>query len=121
MELMMAMPPAAAAPDRNEVGMVQNTGRNPNTPQADSDSATIEFADDWSETVTGELVAGASLEVAYDLDRLEDCRGSTNGSEVWGVTGYASFDGAAPVTFELSRLDGGAVVPVARGRIRVPG
>ena len=37
----MAMPPAAAAPDRNEVGSVQNTGNAPNTPNAATDSATI--------------------------------------------------------------------------------
>lgn len=80
--------------------------------KADAETATLEFGDDWSETQTGDLVAGAPVRIAYDLDRLQDCRGSTNGSEVWGVTGYASFDGGEPVTFSLSRLDAGEVVAV---------
>jgi hypothetical protein len=35
-----------------------------------------------------------------------------NGREVWGAGGYASFDGGEPVTFALSRLDGGVVKAV---------
>jgi hypothetical protein len=81
--------------------------------KADGSTATITFADDWSETVRGDLVAGSPIRIHYDLDRLHDCRGSTNGSEVWGVTGHASFDGGAPVTFIVSRLDGGTVRPLA--------
>ena len=46
----MAMPPAAAAPDKNEVGKVQNTGSDPNTPQADTDSASI-FNAGWGSKV----------------------------------------------------------------------
>ncbi len=80
--------------------------------KADGTTAAITFADDWSETQRGDLVAGSPVRITYDLDRLQDCRGSTNGSEVWGVGGYASFDGGEPVTFALSRLDGGVVKPV---------
>jgi uncharacterized protein YraI len=80
--------------------------------KADGDAPVIEFADDWSETVHGQLLAGSPVRIAYDLDRLQDCRGSTNGSEVWGVSGFASFDSGAPVTFGVSRLDGGVVRPV---------
>lgn len=80
--------------------------------KADGETAALTFADDWSEALDGELVAGSPVRISYDLDRLTDCRGSTNGSEVWGVSGYASFDGGAPVTFALSRLEGGVVKPV---------
>jgi hypothetical protein len=81
--------------------------------KADGETAQIQFADDWSETVSGTLVAGSPVRIAYDLDRLQECRGETGGSEVWGVTGFASFDGHTPVTFAVSRLDGGVVKPVA--------
>jgi uncharacterized protein DUF6209 len=34
------------------------------------------------------------------------------GSEVWGVSGYARFNGGAPKVFGVSRLDNGRVKPV---------
>src|SRR3954466_15234914 len=40
-ELMIAIPPAAPAPDRNAVGSVQNPGRHPNTPNAATEKAII--------------------------------------------------------------------------------
>lgn len=72
----------------------------------------IRFDDDFTQSISGDLVAGGAVRIDYDLDRLTECRGSTGGSEVWGVTGYAQFDDGDPVTFGLSRLDGGRVVPV---------
>jgi hypothetical protein len=80
--------------------------------KADGAVPVIRLGADWTESTTGNLVAGSAVRIDYALDRLTDCRGSTNGSEVWGVSGYASFDGRAPVTFGLSRLDGGVVKPV---------
>lgn len=80
--------------------------------KADGVSTELVFGADWSETQTGDLVAGQTISIHYDLDRLTDCRGETNGSEVWGVTGYASFDGREPVAFGVSRLDAGVVQPV---------
>src|SRR5262245_58551225 len=77
--------------------------------KADGQAPVIAFADDWSETVSGTLLAGDRMRIDYDLDRLTECRGSTNGSEVWGVSGYASFDGGAPVVFGVSRIESGRV------------
>jgi hypothetical protein len=77
------------------------------------ETAQLTFASDWSETARGELTAGSPVRIVYDLDRLPDCRGETNGSEVWGAGGYASFDGGEPVTFALSRLDNGVVKAIA--------
>jgi hypothetical protein len=76
----------------------------------DSSVPTIRFTDDFSQTVSGALVAGGTVRIDYDLDRLQDCRGSTGGSEVWGVSGYAQFDDGEPQAFGLSRLSGGRVV-----------
>ena len=78
----------------------------------DTTSPRITFSDDFSERVSGELVAGGTVSIDYDLDRLSDCRGSTGGSEVWGVTGWVKFGTSAPTSFAVSRLDGGRVVPV---------
>lgn len=87
--------------------------------KADGDTPVISFGDDWSERVSGELLAGSPVRIAYDLDRLQDCRGSTNGSDVWGVGGYASFDGGEPVSFALSRLDSGRVKAVV-AEVEIP-
>jgi uncharacterized protein YraI len=82
--------------------------------KADGTTPVLRFKADWSEAKTGTLLAGSAMRIEYDLARLTDCRGSTNGSEVWGVSGYASFDGGTPVTFAVSRLDSsGKVQPVA--------
>ncbi len=78
----------------------------------DSSDAQLTFGEDWSEKLTGAMRGGGTVRIAYDLDRIRDCRGETNDSQVWGAGGYASFDGGEPVAFELSRLSNGAVVPV---------
>ncbi|MBA3392385.1 MAG: hypothetical protein H0T89_07060 [Deltaproteobacteria bacterium] len=80
--------------------------------KADGELTTLAFDDDWSETADGPLVAGLPIRIAYDLDRLTACRGSTNGSEVWAIGGHASFDGSTPVVFPVTRLANGRVVAV---------
>jgi uncharacterized protein YraI len=81
--------------------------------KADGALTTLTFDAGWNETADGPLAAGSAIRVDYDLARLTTCRGSTGGSEVWGVTGFVSFDGGEPRSFPVSRLDGGRVVPVA--------
>jgi uncharacterized protein YraI len=90
----------------------QSTDETSGGGKADGSSPVIRFDDQWNETASGTLLAGDKVRIDYDLDRLTACRGSTNGSEVWGVSGYASFDGAEPVAFGVSRLESGRVKPV---------
>jgi hypothetical protein len=78
--------------------------------KADGDLTTLRFAKNWSESTTGALVAGLPVRIDYDLDRLTACRGETNGSEVWGITGFASFDGGEAKTFALTQIVNGKVV-----------
>ncbi len=92
----------AEAPDASDDG--SDGGK------ADGSLTTLRFARDWSEKADGPLVAGRSIRIQYDLDRLTACRGSTNGSDVWGITGYASFDGGEPQAFEVTRLVNGRAV-----------
>ncbi len=80
--------------------------------KADGTQTRLTFDADFSETADGPLVAGATVKLLYDLDRITDCRGETNGSEVWGTTAFASFDGAPAKELALSRLASGKVVPV---------
>lgn len=87
--------------------------------KADGATPTITFAGDWSEKVSGDLLAGAAVRVSYNLDRLPDCRGSSGGSDQWGATGYASFDGGAPVTFEVSRLVNRRATPIT-SELQIP-
>jgi hypothetical protein len=81
--------------------------------KADGASASLTFAADFTQTLQGSLLAGTSVHIKYDLARLHDCRAESNNTDVWGVSGWAQFDGGAPVSFAVSRLDGGHVVPVA--------
>jgi hypothetical protein len=94
-------------------------GSDPGGGKTDDAGARITFAGDFTETVVGRLVAGGSVRVAYDLDRLRDCRGSTGGSEVWGVSGFVAYDDAAPETFAVSELRDGRVEPV-EARLDIP-
>jgi hypothetical protein len=80
--------------------------------KADGQSPVIVFDDHWSETASGPLLAGDKVRIDYDLDRLQTCRGTSGGSDQWGVTGFASFDGAAPIAFGVSQLQGGRATPV---------
>jgi hypothetical protein len=80
--------------------------------KADGQTAALKFAADHSETLSGTLLAGDSVRVTYALDRLTDCRSESGGSDQFGVTGWAQFDDAAPVSFAVSRLSNGKAVPV---------
>jgi hypothetical protein len=80
--------------------------------KADGELTTLTFAGDWSERASGPIVAGLPVRVEYDLDRLTACRGSTNGSDVWAITGFASFDGGEPQTFEVTRIVDGRTVAI---------
>lgn len=80
--------------------------------KADGQTAELTFASDFSELLSGTLLAGDTVRVSYALDRLTDCRSESGGSDQFGVTGYAQFADAAPVSFALSRLANGKAVPV---------
>jgi hypothetical protein len=80
--------------------------------KADSDGPTLTFAADFTQSASGPLVAGGTMQIDYALDRLTDCRAQSNGSDQWGVAGWAQFDGGTPVTFAVSRISGGTTVPV---------
>jgi uncharacterized protein YraI len=92
----------AQAPDSDSSG----TGG-----KADGSSTRLTFSEDFSESADGPLVAGSTIKIHYDLDRITDCRGSTGGSEVWGTTAFVKI-GSTTKELALSRLQGGRVVPV---------
>jgi hypothetical protein len=75
--------------------------------KADGDEPTIAFHADYTQDVSGDLLVGSPVQITYDLARMTDCK-----SDAWGVSGYAQFDGSAPVAFAVSRLDNDSVVPV---------
>jgi uncharacterized protein YraI len=78
--------------------------------KADGDLTTLTFGADWRESADGDVTAGLPIRIEYDLDRLTACRGSTNGSDVWAITGFAQFDDAAPQAFEVTRIVNGRTV-----------
>ena len=80
--------------------------------KADGSEPTISFQADYTQSASGTLLAGSTARVHYDLDRLQTCRGESNNSDVWGVTGYALFDDGTQTQFALSNLVGGKATPV---------
>ena len=80
--------------------------------KGDGQGPVIVFDDNWRETPSGTLRAGDKMRIDYDLDRLQTCRGTSGGSDQWGVSGYASFDGGQPVVFGVSQLQAGRATPV---------
>lgn len=80
--------------------------------KADGSTTTITFADDFSESANGPLLGGDSIHIAYDLDRLTDCKASSGGKDTYGISGYAQFDDGAPTPFSVSKLDSGKLKPV---------
>lgn len=81
--------------------------------KADGALTTLSFDADWRETADRELVAGSPIRIEYDLDRLTACRGTTNGSDVWAITGFAQFDGGEPRSFAVTRIVNGKTVAAA--------
>ncbi|MBK8012715.1 MAG: hypothetical protein IPK13_15290 [Deltaproteobacteria bacterium] len=69
-------------------------------------TATITFASDWSETVSGRLIAGQKLRVAYDEARLPRCRAWHNGNPGWQITAFARYYPSA-ITDERPLFDYG--------------
>jgi hypothetical protein len=77
--------------------------------------ATIKFLNDWTQTLTGDLVQGGELAVDYDLSRLPARRDTFRGAAVWDTFALARFypDGqvlAASVTAPVSSSPGGMTV-----------
>jgi hypothetical protein len=87
--------------------------------KADGTTTKLTFSDDFSETASGPLIAGDTIRVDYDVDRLTACRGSTNGSDVWSITGWAKFGTAAPKQFALTRLEAGRAVAL-QAELEIP-
>lgn len=74
--------------------------------------ATINFDSGWNEVAGGALIAGQQVRISYDPARLSKCRSSTHGSEAWGITGFAKFDGGDVVSFAVTELVDHVVRPV---------
>jgi hypothetical protein len=77
--------------------------------------ATINFLNDWTQTLDGDLVQGGELAVNYDLNRLSARRDTFRGAAVWDILALARFqpDGrilAASVTAPVSSSPGGMTI-----------
>jgi len=83
--------------------------------------AVLEFRSDWEETVHGSLESATTLVIDYDLDRLRDCEGSTNGYQVWGISAHALFNTgqllSEPVTVPS---EGGHSMAAVRAHFPIP-
>lgn len=68
----------------------------------------ITFTSSWTDSVSGPIVAGQPVEVAYDSARLaSQCGGDPyspggGGGFAWGITGYYQIGGAAPESFQVT-------------------
>jgi hypothetical protein len=68
-------------------------------------TATVVFADDWSDAIHGTIRAGYPLAIRYDADRLPDCRGEMGGFPQWAITAHASVDGEPLTEIRLEPAD----------------
>src|SRR4051812_23213026 len=86
----------ATAPSDDDVGGAGG--------KADGSAPTITFKKNFTHAASGTLLAGSPVRIKYDLARLTECRGTSGGSDQWGVTGWAKFDNAEPKSFAVSQL-----------------
>jgi hypothetical protein len=70
------------------------------------ETTTITFRADWTQTVSGTLVAGRPLRVVYDPARLPQCRGTVQGNPAWAITGYFRLNDGAVQRFSPQLLGG---------------
>ncbi|HEY4176718.1 MAG TPA: DUF6209 family protein [Kofleriaceae bacterium] len=87
--------------------------------KADGQLTTLSFDGDFSESADGAIAAGSAVRIAYDLDRLQECRTESGGSDKWGASGYASFDGGEPEVFAVSQIKNGRTTAVT-AELQIP-
>lgn len=75
-------------------------GKNFHFPIVKAQDPTIHFAANWQTKVGGQIGPGTVL-VDYDLSRAT-CRSTYNGNDAFGVTMYASVDGAPPDAIDMT-------------------
>jgi hypothetical protein len=91
----LALVLAAAACGAEDPALSQSTSA------ATEARATLRFGADWSEVVSGPLMAGGQAIIAYDTSRLEICKGEQGGVPQWGITGHYSLDGGERQTVDV--------------------
>lgn len=67
---------------------------------------TLWFRADWSETLDGPIVAGGTLRIRYDLDRLTECRQTHNGHPGWTIRVFYTDDLSKPANEVLVVMHG---------------
>jgi hypothetical protein len=66
-------------------------------------SATMTFAADYSESITGSPAVGGRLKINYAASRLSQCRANlNNGKPAWTITGFLSVNRAPAKTFYVA-------------------
>lgn len=91
-----------ASDDSGCVQWDSNYGKNFHFAIQKSERPVIHFGAGWQNTVSGTVGPGTVL-VDYDLSRAP-CHGAQYGNDAYGVTMYASIDGAAPQAQTLTTL-----------------
>ncbi|MCP3138050.1 DUF6209 family protein [Pyxidicoccus xibeiensis] len=73
----------------------------------------ITFNADWTIAASGQLLEGGQVQVAYDVNRLPDCRTTLpDGSPSWSITGHYRINGGPPGSFDLAGLPTTGAPPV---------
>lgn len=72
----------------------------------------ITFGADWSQRVTGTLVAGRPVRIDYAAARLPQCRGETNNLPAWAIGGYFRVNGGAAQGFGVAPASAQTPSPV---------
>lgn len=84
-------------------------GQNYRTNIVPQGGSIVRFDDLWGESLSQPLVAGSTLRLAYDVDRIKPfLRGTSHhGAATWGVVAYVSFDGKPAQEIPLTAVKRG--------------
>lgn len=85
-----------------------------------SSGPVIHFNRDWTIVVDGQLAAGGTVAIDYDLARAPYCRASYNGNQTWDVLADYRFDGGAIAQASLTTVDSLNFRVSSPARLQIP-
>ena len=99
-----------------------NSGRNYKANVVPAGGATVKFDDLFNEAVTGQIKAGESLKLNYDMDRLRKYMGDqfARGGNTLAIDAWVQFDGGAPQQVPVARFDSSGQLQTLEAAVEVP-
>lgn len=105
-----------------EVRFDSNVGQNHRLNVMPAGGTTVRFDDLFTHPVEGKVIAGATLRLNYDADRIRKFLGDQElrGLPTLGIEAFVSFDGAVPVRLPVAQFDSNRTLQTLEAAIEVP-